>query len=341
MCEDTVKTSGNSFGTAPRRPGFTLLELLVVIAIIAVLIGLLLPAVQQVREAANRLSCSNNLKQIGLAIHNYHDSYAALPPLRTADNWPTWAAIILPHLEQANVLTLWDLQRRYYQQTPAALRQNLKFYTCPSRRGPPTTFSVGELRTAQTAFPETPGGLSDYAVCCGNAYTNYNGALVESHRGRNLIVNRLTGRPESDTGPNSSPDGILIGFASQTRLTSLTDGTSHTLLVGEKHIRRITPTGRGEDRSVFNGDHELGPVGREAGHVRDAQGRVISGSERPLAFGPDDGLLPSSRFGSAHPGVCLFVLADGSVRPLRTTIDTETLSRLAVRNDGLPVADEP
>ena len=324
----------------PSRVAFTLIELLVVIAIIAVLIGLLLPAVQKVREAANRISCTNNLKQLALAVHSYHDAYRALPPLRTADNWPTWAAIILPHLEQGNVLVLWDQQRRYYQQTPAALQQNLKVYFCPSRRAPPATFSVGDYRTAETAFPETPGGLSDYAVCCGNAYTNYNGAVVESHRGRNRIVNRTTGLPEADTGPRSSPDGILVGFESQTTLDGLTDGTSNTLLVGEKQVRRTTLTGRSEDRSVFNGDHELGPVSREAGHARDARGDVIPGSERPLARGPDDELLPGNRFGSAHPGVCLFGLADGGVRALRTTIDTETLYRLAVRNDGLPLAGD-
>ncbi len=323
-----------------RRRGFTLIELLVVIAIIAVLIGLLLPAVQKVREAANRMSCQNNLKQLGLACHNFHDATGTLPPLRIADNWGTWAAVLLPYLEQDNVLKLWDLKKRYYQQAPEAVRQNVKTYFCPSRRSPPATFSIGDRRTAFPPFAETPGGLSDYAVCNGNTYTNYNGAIVECIRNRppTVLVNSATGQPEFDTGSRSSANTILTAWKSQTSLSSITDGSSNTIMVGEKHIRASILHGRNEDRSVFNGDTERAAVSREAGHVRDARGNVIAGSERPLTSNPNDPFLPSLRFGSYHPGVVQFVFCDGSVKPVSTNIDNETLMRLAVRNDGLVVS---
>src|SRR4051812_38984198 len=104
-------------GKPLQRFGFTLIELLVVIAIIAILIALLVPAVQKVREAAARTKCMNNLKQIGLGIHNYHDTFRRLPPDRIVNDWPTWAVLILPYIEQADLFKQWDLTKRYCEQT--------------------------------------------------------------------------------------------------------------------------------------------------------------------------------------------------------------------------------
>jgi len=323
---------------ASARNAFTLVELLVVIAIIGVLIALLLPAVQAARESARRSQCSNHLRQIAVACLNFENSRKGLPPHRIADNWGTWAAIILPYCEQSSVIAQWDLRKRYFQQSPQALRQNLPFYFCPTRRSPPSTFST-DRRSANVPFPLTPGGLSDYAAASGNVYTNRNGAIVECIRNTppTILLNEATGATETDTGARSTPQTIVVAWQPRVRMSDIRDGTGNTVLVGEKHIRAANPTGRNEDRSVFNGDLEMGPVSRLGGVAVNANGKMNLASMRPLAKHANDGFQPQQVFGSYHPSICQFAFVDGSVRPVRTDVDILILNRIIVRNDGQPV----
>lgn len=296
------------------RIGFTLVELLVVIAIIGILVGLLLPAVQSAREAARRMQCSNNLKQIGLAAHNFESAYRYLPPGFIGDNsdalnsWATWPALILPYIEGTNQFNLIDIHYRVADQPPLAYQTQVSTYLCPSR--PPAVLSQGDFAT--------PGGaLTDYAACFGTAalYVNSRGAVIPAVPEEIVL--------------DSSSKPYLKKWKYQIRFASITDGTSNTVLFGEKHIRPNSLRGKNEDRSAFSAVRNT--------HRR-MMGLYVNGSvteARPLL--PPTAQTPTlanSSFGSAHPGVCQFVLADGSVQTLSITTDLNVLSNLAIRDDG-------
>jgi prepilin-type N-terminal cleavage/methylation domain-containing protein/prepilin-type processing-associated H-X9-DG protein len=335
-----------SHGTARRdRPGFTLIELLVVIAIIGILIALLLPAVQKVREAANRIKCGNNLKQIGLAMHNYHDSFGVLPPDRIAMNWPTWAVLIMPYIEQDNAFKLWDLRRRYYEQNgpPGTATDpcpiNIKIYFCPSRRGVPGMPSAPMPKPSDlvSGADPRPGGMSDYADCGGTDGSN--GALAE---GSSWVTD-----PPNTNLDNLSPlpplNTLCLSFSSPTSFASIIDGTSNTFLVGEKYIFPADlALSSGTDGSVYSsGNGQENTFRRFAGNngaspplIR----KLVPTIEDP---GPDANghTWADKSFGSPHPGVCQFVFCDGSVKAVPVTINVNTLQLLAVRNDGQPIPD--
>jgi prepilin-type N-terminal cleavage/methylation domain-containing protein/prepilin-type processing-associated H-X9-DG protein len=286
-----------SFTTRPsRRVGFTLIELLVVIGILAVLMGLLLPAVQKVREAAARLSCQNNLKQIGLAFHNHHDSLGYLPA-GGADWWSTpvyvngqpavgasqdagWGFQILPYLEASNV---WkggqatnDLDR-----ARVAVGTPVPVFFCPSRRRPQTTTfsSPGYLDEKPTVT-----ALCDYAA------SNY-----------------------EETG--------VVRYRFPTRLIEITDGTSNTLLVGEKRLNlRLLGQAQKDDDTGY-------ASGFDADVVRYTNRTPMQDLNAPSGDG--DG-----RFGSSHPGRFNAVFCDGSVRSVSYSVNGTVFKNLGNRNDG-------
>jgi len=156
-----------------RRDGFTIVELLVVMAVMALLMGLLLPAIQQVREAANRASCGNNLHQIAIAMHLYNNDKGHLPPRCVLDNGATWAVLIFPYMEQDPLFGHWDLSRSYYDQSDVVRQAFLKNYFCPSRRtAEGSGYSISgdqQWLSGNNYGANVPGALSDYAACLGSS----------------------------------------------------------------------------------------------------------------------------------------------------------------------------
>ncbi|MDX1945632.1 MAG: DUF1559 domain-containing protein [Pirellulaceae bacterium] len=291
-------------GTAAWRRGFTLVELLVVIAIIGVLVALLLPAVQSARESARRTQCGNNLKQIGLAIQSYHDTFKQIPHTRF-DTRDTWLLNILPFMEQKALFDGWQMNLDYYSQAAAVRETTIKPYVCPTRRSPPKKSNAGDAHQNGT-FPHTPGGVSDYSGCAGN------------QQGVNDYWDGMNSVTEVDKA-----NGAFWYANKPLRFSSITDGLTNTLFVGEKHVCNKD---LGNEGSCWNGDHAASF--RKAG-VGSQLVRNIHQCGNPADF--------NLSFGSWHPGVCPFVLGDGSVRFLATTIDVTLLDRAAQREDGAVV----
>jgi prepilin-type N-terminal cleavage/methylation domain-containing protein len=289
----------------PACPAFTLIELLVVIAIIAVLIGLLLPAVQKVREAAARTQCHNNMKQIGIALHNYHDTNEALPP-DTAGGFVNAMVLLLPHLEQDALYKQWNLNVNFYLQSAAARTTVVKTYLCPSVSGELIT-SPGDTATGwappAAGVGPTPGIVGDYGVVAASV----RGAAPPGTSPADGMCINAVGFPASwySYAPNT--------WRSQTRLASVGDGLSNTAAICHGHFGR---TGRSARPSILNG--------------LIWQGAALGDDTRTAAQG---GWMPQE-WATFHGGNLPVTMGDGSVRGIRSTISRPTLLAISTRAGG-------
>ncbi len=308
-----------------RRVGFTLIELLVVIAIIAVLIALLLPAVQQAREAARRTQCKNNLKQIGLALHNYHDTFLVFPPgqfqvlaseppaSQYSTNRSGWMQQILPYIDQAplyNTFAPYMAAATAVTQTAFTWPKSdtiLPAFMCPTDPAGPKNSTANDR--------PNQGFHGNYVVCAGST-------------------------PFGPTGGGTKLDGMFFCF-SRTSIRDTTDGTSNTLLVGELLlVRDVDPSGhdlRGRYFNTWSGNTFFSsnlPPNTTVGDQH-TPWCVSSGTKRPCASTGD--FVQYAR--SEHTGGVQLVMTDGAVRFVSENIDQTTFRGLGSRSGGEVVGD--
>jgi prepilin-type N-terminal cleavage/methylation domain-containing protein/prepilin-type processing-associated H-X9-DG protein len=307
--------------------GFTLVELLVVIAIIGVLVSLLLPAVQAAREAARRSQCVNNLRQIGLALHTYHDTFRVFPPSyltvpggssnmgpadpESGDAGPGWTALmlLLPQIEQANLYTSFDLNSPSWSSKNALpAQQTVRSYLCPSASHPKTYQVMDDSSKILATF----------------ARSNY-----VAHAGRE----DLWDLPAADL--SKIADGSFYRN-SRTRMAEITDGLSNTIFFGEQSGSRSDATWVGivpgavtcpTLRYAFAGCDGAAPQI----NVHSGPG---SGEFPPLIHPPNDATGYVDEMFSDHPNGCNVLLGDGSVRFAARSINGATWAALATRAEG-------
>jgi prepilin-type N-terminal cleavage/methylation domain-containing protein/prepilin-type processing-associated H-X9-DG protein len=305
---------------ARARQGFTLIELLVVIAIIAILIGLLVPAVQEVREAASRLSCQNNLKQLGLALHNFHDAHKVFPasgwttagPGNPAGKFVGWRALSLPYIEQANLKNLYDFNVHWWEgRNLNAAVHSLELYQCPSVpvRATVTAAPAQPPRPMMT-FP-APLAPTDYEAIMG----------VQATVNRTLYATAATNR------------SVMYRNA-RTRMTDITDGTSNTIVLVECAARPLIFRGQAVLPNAQNNQGQgwidsEGPFsldGSTADGSLQGQGPVLT----PRALNATNENEPYS----FHAGGANFVFADGHIQFLSESIPLEVFAALCTRAAG-------
>ncbi len=314
---------------SPRKhTAFTLIELLVVIAIIAILIGLLLPAVQKVREAAARMSCSNNLKQIGLAVHNYESQNGFLPPGATTTTAPPglpnklhgWAVFVLSNLEQGNAVAGYDWTKNWDDATgpnPAIARLPMKVMMCPSSSAPPIVTSSG--------------------VTNGMYVGDYKPVVRIGNSGGNNLVG-TGGLMSTQTPPvvllTPTNNGIMQTNV-KTTIPAISDGTSNTILIAEcAGNSQLYRQGKVVDPNALTGAPwaDRNAVMAPAGYDTAKATVSATASTRPglvMINGTND-----SEVYAFHTGGANIVFADGHVSFVRSSISPHTFIALVTYQAG-------
>ena len=289
---------------ASHRPGFTLIELLVVIAIIAVLIALLLPAVQQAREAARRSQCKNNLKQLGLALHNYHETASTLPPGWIGGNRWGWNTMILPYLDQvplynslSSVGTGFGAAFTTFPAANVLLQTTLSVVRCPSDIGTPLVTYAGGTSTTfgRSNYPGVFG-----ATPVGVTLLTSNGSFFQN---------------------------------SKRNFSNFTDGLSNVIFVGERHTQPAGTSEGGDTIWAGVGDEV---IATESG-IRLAVGETFTpiGSSS-ASYGAENRL---TGFSSLHVGGAHFLMGDGAVRFISENVNSATYLNLASVADGVVLGE--
>jgi prepilin-type N-terminal cleavage/methylation domain-containing protein/prepilin-type processing-associated H-X9-DG protein len=278
--------------------GFTLIELLVVMAIIGVLIALVIPGIQRIRESASRVGCANNLRQIGLALHNYQSVTEAFPPASTTAPGPrhSWVPFVLPYLEQGAIYDQYDQTSNWYDAAnQTSVSTPLQLFQCPAT---PVANRIYQFYDAQPAY-------SDYNATKGISST--------------LVIDGLV-------PPAPDPRGVLVRDV-PTRIADILDGTSNTILIAEDAGRpdlwvmgQVVPDG----------------VALGGGWADDNGPFLLLGSDSSgMAGGPCPlNCTNISEPYSFHPGGANFLLADGSVRFLDSAVNIAVMAALVTRAGG-------